>query len=822
MKRLLFGLALLLFPIFTCFSQQTTTVKIMTYNLLNFPSPANTNSLGNDNARINYFKTIVENNQADAILIQELTNANGATSLVNALNSSAILTGAGKFYNRATLFTSYPLGASSGLGNMLIYNDNVFDLISQVNLGRNSVVVNGQTSEVSPRAATAYLLNIRPTACANESVPIYLIGAHLKGSDSQTDENARLAGANDIMNYINNTIASPTTTNVIIAGDFNFYDTNEKGYNLFLNGTASGTNLSYQNTFIDKLGAWTRNSSASVSKFTQATRTVPNQFGNGGVDGGLDDRFDFILINETINANVEKVAYQNGSYQNFGNTGVPLNGDASQSNSPVATSLLRMSDHFPVLLNITVSCTVTPTCNITNASASNTRCEGQDFKFEVNFTPTNGSGAYQVMRASDNVVLASGNSSPIAVTIANNTSDIPFNIFVRDANNINCLSTNVQITPQNCAPSNSLCLLEEDFEGFAGAGVVPTPNATQLDSDDWTFVGFSDEADLARGTTFGGVTIAGLYSRNEQSNESLWIQPTADKFTPGTATLRVCNNTALPSENLSIEYQLTAYNDESRSSSFNFSYSFNNINYINVSALDYTSPTVETGDFITMTKQTTLTGSSLGVGQCVFLRWTSDDVGGIEARDEFGLDDIRVCGTPTTPNDCPTNLIISSNPIPETTYTASETITSTGFSESGTIVIFEAGTQINLLNGFTAEQGTIFTARIANCAPALSTTPIENRTFATESPAVQAPNIQLFPNPANDLIQITVEWAEKEQPVLLTIFNAQGKVVQTFRTEAATAPNGYNFEWNCSEMPSGLYWLLCNGKYTKPVVVLHD
>ena len=797
----------------------------MTYNLLNFPNPSNTNSLGNDNARINHFKAIIENNQADAILVQELTNANGATSLVNALNSSTILTGAGKFYNRATLFTSYPIGASSGLGNMLIYNDNVFDLISQVNLGRNSVVVNGQTSEVSPRAATAYLLNIRPTACSNESIPIYLIGAHLKGSDSATDENTRLAGANDIMSYINNTIASPSTTNVIVAGDFNFYDTNEKGYNLFLNGTASGTNLSYRNTFIDKLGAWTRNSSSSVSKFTQATRTVANQFGNGGVDGGLDDRFDFILVNETINANAQEIAYQNGSYQNFGNTGVPLNGNASQSNSPVATSLFRMSDHFPVLLNITVSCAVAPTCAINNPSASNARCEGQDFKFNVNFIPTNGSGAYQVVRASDNVVLATGNSSPIPITISNNISDVPFNIFVRDANNATCLSSNVQVTPQNCSPSNSLCLLEEDFEGFTGAGVVPNPNATQLDSDDWTFVGFSDNADLVRGTTFGGVTIAGLYSRSDLmdlSNESLWLQPTADEFTPGTATLRVCNNTALPAENLNIEYQLTTYNDESRSNSFNFSYSFDNINYINVSALDYTSPTIETGDFITMTKQITLAGSSLAVGQCVFLRWTGDDVAGNEARDEFGLDDIRVCKTPASPDNCPTNLIITDNPIPETTYTASETITSTGFSESGTIVIFEAGTQISLLNGFTAEQGTMFTARIADCVLALETTPIENRTLTTESPAVQAPNIQLFPNPANDLVQITVEWAEKEQPVLLTIFNAQGKTVQTFRASAANVSDVYHFEWDCSAMPSGLYWLLCNGKYTKPIVVLQN
>ena len=617
MKKNLFSIiALLFFVNFFGFSQQTTTIKVMTYNLLNFPNPSNSNTLGNDNARIGYFKEIIENTQADVILLQEITNISGITSLVNALNGSSILTGAGKFYNRATLLTIAP--NSGGYGNMLIYNDNLLDLISQVDLPRNSVVVSGQTSETTPRPCTAYLLNVRPTGCSSEAIPIYFIGAHLKGSDTSTDENARLAGTNDIMNYINNTLANPSTRNVVVAGDLNMYRTTEKGYNLLLNGTASGTTLSYQNTFIDKLGAWTRNSSGSLSKFTQATSTTPNQFGNGNVDGGLDDRFDFILVNETINNNSQKVGYQNNSYQNIGTSGVPLNGDASQSNSTIKTQILRTSDHYPVTLNLTVTCPVVVTCAINAVSASNLRCEDLNFKFDVNFTPVVGSGSYQVVRTSDNVVLATTAASPVTITVPNNISNTPFQIVVRDANNISCTSSSVQVTPLNCF--------------------------------------------------------------------------------------------------------------------------------------------------------------------------------------------------------CQETLTINSNPISERTYRASSTINSAGFSESGTIVVFEAGTQINLLSGFTAEQGTEFTARIADCSEQQASDNLENRTSASiVEPTI--PDIQIFPNPASETVQIIISTKTAREPLLVYIFNAQGKLVQSFKQTHDTQTTEHIFNWNCTDIPNGSYWLQVNGT-TKPIWII--
>ncbi|MBK6936031.1 MAG: hypothetical protein IPH18_03470 [Chitinophagaceae bacterium] len=110
------------------------------------------------------------------------------------------------------------------------------------------------------------------------------------------------------------------------------------------------------------------------------------------------------------------------------------------------------------------------------------------------------------------------------------------------------------------------------------------------------------------------------------------IQPGGSDFAPGTLTLRIQNNGTNNITQLALSYNLYVRNDQARSSSFNFSYSSDNISYTNISALDYTSTVASDalGWVIVGTapsRSTTVTGLNIAPGSLVYLRWSSADVG---------------------------------------------------------------------------------------------------------------------------------------------------------------------------------------------------
>ena len=137
---------------------------------------------------------------------------------------------------------------------------------------------------------------------------------------------------------------------------------------------------------------------------------------------------------------------------------------ATGSSSPISVTIANNSS--TTLFDISVwdqgdnSCignnaTVTPldcVCDINTVAVTNEACTGNDFTFDVSFNVTNGSGNYEVIDVTNgNAVLASGSSSPISVTIANNMSTTPFNISVWDQGDNSCIGNNITITPLDCA-----------------------------------------------------------------------------------------------------------------------------------------------------------------------------------------------------------------------------------------------------------------------------------------------------------------------------------------------------------------------------------
>ncbi|MDX1939225.1 MAG: hypothetical protein SFU99_01660, partial [Saprospiraceae bacterium] len=214
-----------------------------------------------------------------------------------------------------------------------------------------------------------------------------------------------------------------------------------------------------------------------------------------------------------------------------------------------------------------------------------------------------------------------------------------------------------------------------DFTGFTGAGFSPLPSAGQLCSNNWEVTGFSDgdlnfggtanTGDLARGTTDGtGETTGGIYALEYgMGNTALWIQPSSADFTSGSITLKVCNNSGAPIQNIGVGFDFLFLNDQNQGSSFDLGYSL----MYSMNGADY-NPLIENGTSGPMDalglqiapQGACINGANLADGECIYLRWDSDDTDGSGSRDEFGLDNIRVCPAPAlvtdivatcTPND---------------------------------------------------------------------------------------------------------------------------------------------------------------------------
>ena len=205
------------------------------------------------------------------------------------------------------------------------------------------------------------------------------------------------------------------------------------------------------------------------------------------------------------------------------------------------------------------------------------------------------------------------------------------------------------------ARADSHILFSTDFSGFAGAGFNSPPAAGQLDSNLWRVLGMSDgnstfagshtSGDFARGSSTGGVTTGGVYAFDVGGgNVILGVQPGGSDFTPGSFDLRLQNSTGDTIESLTVSYKIWVYNDQGRANSLNFAYSLDDSDYTAVPALDYTTPEAADGSpvWVSVDRETTLTGLSLAAGDYIYLRWQSNDVSGGGSRDEFGIDDIVV------------------------------------------------------------------------------------------------------------------------------------------------------------------------------------
>ena len=295
------------------------TVRIMTYNLLNFED---------ENDRENDFRSIISLIEPDLIIVQEVSGQEGFSNFksdVLDLIEPNSWTGA-NFINQT---------ASQDIA--LYYRNDLFTFIS--------------TSEINTAqtAGTRDVIEWRIIHNTSEK-ELYLYGVHLKASSGQSNADQRLEEATVLRNYLNDL----DENFFIVAGDFNIYSNNQSSEPAFemLTGSSNNNNGRLYDP-INRIGNW-HNNSSFADVHTQSPRTT--SFG-GGAPGGMDDRFDWLFVSSALLSDSSDIHYIEDSYETFGNDGNHFNqainsGNNMSVSNEIANALHDASDHLPVYMDL--------------------------------------------------------------------------------------------------------------------------------------------------------------------------------------------------------------------------------------------------------------------------------------------------------------------------------------------------------------------------------------------------------------------------------------------------------------------------------------
>jgi endonuclease/exonuclease/phosphatase family metal-dependent hydrolase len=288
---------------------QTYTLRVSTYNILNYPGPTNVNP---------YLKLIYRAIEPDVVILQEFTSLAAANTF-----KKSVLDSVGR-YSMADFVDGFDTD------NCFFYNNTKLRLSSRRQI------------KTELRDISEYVLRSQSDAAWP---PLYFYSLHLKANSDVSSEAQRGREAQVLRNELDKL---PANANFILAGDFNVYTSAEAAIQI-LTATGKGQCLDP----VDKLGDWHNNPLFS-SYHTQSTRTAEI---NDGSSGGMDDRFDFIFCSPAM-MDESEWHYVPGSYTAFGNDGNRFNRDinhpANQAvSATLANALYWASDHLPVYVDIT-------------------------------------------------------------------------------------------------------------------------------------------------------------------------------------------------------------------------------------------------------------------------------------------------------------------------------------------------------------------------------------------------------------------------------------------------------------------------------------
>lgn len=315
------------------------TITVMQYNLLEYGNYDSgfagcNETTNNTQDKDECIRTILDYVQPDILTVNEF----GATQTI--LND---FVRHNLNYNGVTSWKTDNIlnYAGSNIINHIFYNSD------KMELKRRAVI------RTSVRDIDAYELYFKtPSLLAHDTIKLVCIVAHLKAGNSNSDENKRKTMVQNAMYFIEENYPND---NVLIMGDFNLYTANEPAYRLLTQ--------TYENSdvlFVDPLsmeggvGNW-HNNRQFAPFHTQATASwIDNPCRS---TGGLDDRFDMILMSEEIYMGFNHMKYVNNSYHALGNDGNHFNlsineGYNAAVPSNVADALFNGSDHLPIVMKM--------------------------------------------------------------------------------------------------------------------------------------------------------------------------------------------------------------------------------------------------------------------------------------------------------------------------------------------------------------------------------------------------------------------------------------------------------------------------------------
>jgi len=307
------------------------TLRIMQYNLLMFGNNFSSCNQSNNSyiTKTSNLKTIVNYVKPDILLVNEINESTLYHDyiLTHALNVDGV-----NYWERG----NPPNYSNSDIVNEIYFNSNKLSLTSNVAI------------ETNVRDIDIFKMKFYTTGQPAQ-VDLNCVVAHLKAGNETSDENERANETNKLMNYLHNASA---TGNYTFSGDFNLYTAAEQAFQNLL--FYSDQSIRFYDP-VNKVGDW-NNNSYYADYHTQSTHTS----GDCASTGGLDDRFDFILVSDEIMNGSTNMKYITGSYRAIGQDGEHFNSsiNSSPQNTSVPADVLEalydLSDHLPIVMEMLV------------------------------------------------------------------------------------------------------------------------------------------------------------------------------------------------------------------------------------------------------------------------------------------------------------------------------------------------------------------------------------------------------------------------------------------------------------------------------------
>ncbi|WP_151673144.1 endonuclease/exonuclease/phosphatase family protein [Patiriisocius marinus] len=297
------------------------TIKTMFYNLLEFPEAS-------PGGRGTILKNILDTYEPDIFMICEVQNQDGADIVLNeSLNSEGLEYDAAQFIANGS--------GPAELQQLIYWKRDKFTLL------------NTEVLQTTVRDINHYTLQLNTADAAVDPVIIEAYVAHLKSSQGTANQNLRLSMVQEFTTSLET--LDPNAF-VLFAGDFNVYRATEVAYQEILDPTNNVVMVDP----IDVSGTWNNESFQAVH--TQSTRVSSGGFG-AGAGGGMDDRFDFIMMSQNMQTN-PKLRYVPDTYFAYGNNGNCYNNDVNSADctgsfsQELRNNIYNMSDHLPVVMTL--------------------------------------------------------------------------------------------------------------------------------------------------------------------------------------------------------------------------------------------------------------------------------------------------------------------------------------------------------------------------------------------------------------------------------------------------------------------------------------